>query len=58
MKRTILDLIESAERFALAQEDMAVRSQEDSQHWHHIALAELLRDMASALTPAERGGAT
>lgn len=42
-------LLERAERFALAQEQMAADASEDSQHWHHVALANLLRELAAAL---------
>jgi len=52
MERPLHQLITDAERFAAAQENMAARSKEDSEHWHHVALANLLREMASALTAA------
>lgn len=46
-----------AERAALAQEDLASRADEDSQHWHHVMLANLIRTMA-ALIHDEREGAS
>jgi hypothetical protein len=49
VKRTPAELIEDAERFAVAQETKAAHSKEDSEHWHHVALAALLRDMAAEI---------
>jgi hypothetical protein len=49
-------LLERAERFAVAQENYAAQANEDSQHWHHVALANLLRELASALS--SHNGAT
>lgn len=51
MTRTREQLVADAEKFAAAQEDLAGRSSEDSQHWHHIAVANLLREMARELQP-------
>lgn len=43
-------LLERAERFAVAQEHYAAQAAEDSQHWHHVMLANLLRELVSALS--------
>jgi hypothetical protein len=56
MKRSREQLIADAARFAAAQDDLAGRCSEDSQHWHHVALAMLLREMASALSSQLQGG--
>lgn len=54
MKRTIHQLIAHAHKFADAQSQIAAQAKEDSQHWHHVAVADLLREMASALSSTLR----
>lgn len=49
------ELLARAERFALAQEQYAAQASEDSQHWHHVGLANLLRELACALTSQDCG---
>ena len=48
--RTHEELIADAEKFATAQRDLAGRQDEDSRHWHHIALADLLLEMSRELS--------
>jgi len=47
--KTDEELRKSATEFAIAQEKMAARSQEDSQHWHHIAVHNLLLELAKRM---------
>lgn len=53
MSRTSEQLISDAEKFAAAQEDLAGRASEDSQHWHHVAVAGLLRELAARIRRLE-----
>jgi len=53
MKTMVYDraaLLDRAEQFALAQEQLAANSAEDRQHWHHVSLANLIRELAAALS--------
>jgi hypothetical protein len=43
------ELLHSADEFAAAQEQMAARAAEDSEHWHHRAVAWLLHELAARL---------
>ena len=55
MTRPPSELILSAERFALAQETKAAHSKDDSEHWHHVAVAQLLREMAATICALTSG---
>jgi hypothetical protein len=55
LRRTRKQLIADADKFASAQEDMAGRAREDSEHWHYVALADLLREMAYMLKEETNG---
>ena len=54
MERSREQLTADARKFAAAQDDLAARSKEDSEHWHHIALRDLLLEMSAALTDEPR----
>lgn len=53
---SINDLKEQAEKAAQAQEQKAAETSEDSEHWHHVFLANLFRTLAAALPPASGKG--
>ena len=50
---TLPDLIAQARGFANAQRHVAARSTEDRTHWHHVALADLLDELAERLAKTE-----
>jgi hypothetical protein len=43
------DLIKTAYKFSAAQRDLASNCKEDSEFWHHVALADLLSALARRL---------
>ncbi len=43
------ELVAAAGEHAIAQQHLAANAQEDSQHWHHVALAQLLEELAARL---------
>lgn len=48
------ELYSSAEEFAVAQERMAANATEDRQHWHHIAVRDLIMELASRLVRSKQ----
>lgn len=46
-------LIASLQEFAQAQDRMAALAKEDSEHWHHAALSDLMKESAIRLTKQE-----
>ena len=47
--KTDEELLKSAEGFALAQEDLAGKANEDFTHWHHVGLADLIKELSTRL---------
>jgi hypothetical protein len=47
--KTDTELYRAAEKFAAAQERLAANTTEDILHWHHVALRDLIMELASRL---------
>lgn len=49
-REAVAELVDQARSFAAAQSHMAANATEDREHWHHVAVMELLTKMADALS--------